>query len=385
MKKINKYIKYMLFAVVLCVVTTGNVFASCSGEKNACIECEYSFDYLGKTPTVTLKAVDDGSGNIAIKNKTLGGEKSGFELADVNVYGSSFKPTAGKKLICPTLYYDVKEPQNTGQPGAVQGNNKIDISTNKNNAFEILTKKIIDQNRIDLYEDTKNNVSCSFKVDIKDSTCKVSEKDVQFEFNIINGVLPGEDITKKYSLVFNDGLTANDFIKNGECNFEGYLICQAGKTNTSAINYAPSCTFSKEEKICTSKEAVKDPEKIDKEENKDDKVTDKDSGGITFGDGDGDCKYVLGQILDDIQNIFDIVKILAPILVIVFGTLDFVKATIAMDDKGMKTAMNKFPRRLIAAAALFFLPYIINLLLSLPGLEIENAVCGISKVVFKLW
>ena len=374
MKKINKYIKYMLFAVVLCIVTTGNVFASCSGETKACRECEYSFKYISDTVTVKYKAVDDGNGDIILRNEMSGSK--GFAVSGNDIFGKVFKDKSGKKLYCPDLYYKLVMPDNRG------GTINIKIASSKKDGYGKFTKGADDGNNLNISEKKKKSAMCEFTTDIKNARGQILINNEKFNFNITEGSLPTIDTTGKFGLKFSD-ISFNDLYKDGKCIYAPYVVCQATK-NTDGIqggiisDYAPECTISKEQIIFSEKTEITEP--IDP-----DNGDDKDRGGITFGDGDGDCKYVLGQILDDIQNIFDIVKILAPILVIVFGTLDFVKATIAMDDKGMKTAMNKFPRRLIAAAALFFLPYIINLLLSMPGLEIENAVCGISKVVFKSW
>ncbi len=104
-----------------------------------------------------------------------------------------------------------------------------------------------------------------------------------------------------------------------------------------------------------------------------------------FPDGDvtASCEAILGDVLDIIQTIFSYMKLLAPILVIFFGSMDFAKAVVASDDKEMKKATSNFMKRLIAAVLLFFIPWFIELMFSLPGLElgIDNVICGISKVV----
>ena len=384
MKKNSKYVKYIAFAFILCVTTTGNVFASCSGVGTACKECTYSFDYIGKNIELTLRAVDQGNGNIVIDQKKIDSRVRGFELGEFNVYGSSFKSKTGNKLYCPTLYYDVQEPINMEQNQAVQGNNVIKISTNKNNGYLVLMKGTENSNDIPLAESTKNTVTCAFEANVKDYGCNVLENQT-ITFNVVDGKLPTKEATEEFNLSWN-GVTAEDIIKNGKCNFNGYLVCQkagnsTGTPNGNAVNYNPTCTFSKQPKICTDSSEIKKPEKLDKEENNNTAVG---AGGLGFGNDVGECKEILDEILDHAQTLFNWLKILAPILVILFGALDFAKATIAMDDKGMKTAMSKFPKRLIAAAALFFLPYLINLVLSLPGIGIEDAVCGIGKVVIKI-
>jgi len=55
-------------------------------------------------------------------------------------------------------------------------------------------------------------------------------------------------------------------------------------------------------------------------------------------------------------------KILAPILAIVFGTMDLLKAVAASDDKGTKKAVSDFGKRLALCALLFLLHIIVNML-----------------------
>ena len=119
---------------------------------------------------------------------------------------------------------------------------------------------------------------------------------------------------------------------------------------------------------------MNDPDKKDKFEN----------ANLEWGELVTGCK-VVHDIKDHVQTLFDWVKILAPILLIVFGIIDFGKATITNDNDALKKATTSFIKRAIAAVAIFFLPLIINLLLNLPGVEseLDDALCGISKVVIK--
>lgn len=100
---------------------------------------------------------------------------------------------------------------------------------------------------------------------------------------------------------------------------------------------------------------------------------------------DAHCQAVLGNLLTIIKDIFGVMKIAAPILLIFFGSLDFGKAVIANDDKAIKKAVGDFGKRTIAAVALFFVPWFIELMFSMPGLNlgIKDVLCGISKVVIR--
>ncbi len=65
------------------------------------------------------------------------------------------------------------------------------------------------------------------------------------------------------------------------------------------------------------------------------------------------------------EELWGIILIIAPILVVVFGTLDFSKAALASDDQAMKKAWSNFVKRIIAAILLILLPFIIHTILSI--------------------
>lgn len=68
---------------------------------------------------------------------------------------------------------------------------------------------------------------------------------------------------------------------------------------------------------------------------------------------------------DVIFEIFTIIMIIAPIMVIIFGTIDFAKATLASDESAIKKAGINFGKRALAAIILFLLPTIVNIILGI--------------------
>lgn len=68
---------------------------------------------------------------------------------------------------------------------------------------------------------------------------------------------------------------------------------------------------------------------------------------------------------DVIFDVFKIIMIIAPILVVVFGSIDFAKATLQSDEAALKKAGQSFGKRIIAAVLLFLLPTIISLMLQI--------------------
>lgn len=64
-----------------------------------------------------------------------------------------------------------------------------------------------------------------------------------------------------------------------------------------------------------------------------------------------------------INEILQYPKIIVPILVILFGSLDFAKAVISGKEDGMKKAQSTFIKRVIIGVAFFFIPVIVDLLM----------------------
>jgi hypothetical protein len=79
-----------------------------------------------------------------------------------------------------------------------------------------------------------------------------------------------------------------------------------------------------------------------------------------------------------IANIIRWVKYIVPVAVIVLGILDFIKAISAAKEDEMKKAQQRFIRRLIAAALIFIVPFIIEFILNKLGFSANG--CGIINL-----
>lgn len=80
----------------------------------------------------------------------------------------------------------------------------------------------------------------------------------------------------------------------------------------------------------------------------------------------GDCG-LSARLLVWLNNIMRWVKYILPVIVIIFGILDFIKAIGADKEDEMKKAQKKFITRLIAAALVFIIPLIIEFVLEKMG------------------
>ncbi len=73
----------------------------------------------------------------------------------------------------------------------------------------------------------------------------------------------------------------------------------------------------------------------------------------------------LGQVVDVIHGLFDIFRIIVPILLLIMGAVDLAKAVMASDDKEIKAATTKLTKRAIAAAAVFLAVTIVEVVTGL--------------------
>ena len=76
-----------------------------------------------------------------------------------------------------------------------------------------------------------------------------------------------------------------------------------------------------------------------------------------------------------LQQILNYIKILGPILVVILSSMDFAKAIIASDDESMKKAEKKLMIRLVLAVALFLVPTLVSVMLSIFGYTSEGQLC----------
>lgn len=67
------------------------------------------------------------------------------------------------------------------------------------------------------------------------------------------------------------------------------------------------------------------------------------------------------------RNAINTIKILVPVILIVMGIIDMLKATTANDEKIMKDAQTKFIRRIVAAVLVFFVVAIVQFVINLIG------------------
>ena len=80
----------------------------------------------------------------------------------------------------------------------------------------------------------------------------------------------------------------------------------------------------------------------------------------------------LEPIVRIVKNLFDMLRIIVPIALIIFGALDLAKAVIASDEKEIKGATTKFIKRAIAAVAVFFAVTLVDVIMGLIGTDVNS-------------
>lgn len=92
--------------------------------------------------------------------------------------------------------------------------------------------------------------------------------------------------------------------------------------------------------------------------------------------GDGTCN-VSDRIIKWVANILKWGKYFAPVLAIILSILDFIKAIASQNDEEMKKTQARFVKRIIVAALLFLIPFIIEFALDVFNLVKDNPYCDL--------
>ena len=96
---------------------------------------------------------------------------------------------------------------------------------------------------------------------------------------------------------------------------------------------------------------------------------------------EGGCPELIGSEMQKLlKNVVNVLRIMIPIILNVFGVIDFVKAIFANDEDKMKKAQSIFIKRLIIGVVIYLIPTVLKLILTVAHNiwpVIDNTLCGI--------
>lgn len=106
------------------------------------------------------------------------------------------------------------------------------------------------------------------------------------------------------------------------------------------------------------------------------------SGNIVYAEK---CDALLtAEAADMISEIVGYIRIGVPILLIILSIIDFAGVVSSDDENAMKIATSRVFKRFIAAALVFFVPLIINIILSIDAVNnalnlVDDPTCGVAN------
>ena len=176
------------------------------------------------------------------------------------------------------------------------------------------------------------------------SSIKVADIEVSLDNknNIKSHITKGDS---GYSSANIDSSVTSDLFANGTC----------PKLNIKCENN--TCDISTNELKCSNTETSK------KYQYKDIPKVPK----IDYNTNTNDCSGVFGEFSSDLGKLFNIFKVLGPLIVFGFSVYEYIIAMVNNNQDSLKKANNRFIKRLVLMVALFLLPTIVDLFLKLLG------------------
>lgn len=256
-----------------------------------------------------------------------------FTTISSDLVEANFVSDDDNKLYCPTIY---KETSGSGRTAYMNY-----FSTKKGASSPIDYKK-----------DTSviNNPSNAINSDFK--TCKYSN--YVFQLNTTDkSIVKIYDATGEYPNVYSDA-KFDDIYSNNKCQCVNFKIV----TNKREYVVANLQLNQGDTKICPSASGSTGQVDTDKPSSPDNNDSDQEV---------EKCEVLPKAIKNYIMQALKLIRWGGLVLMIVLGTLDFVKASASDDQDAIKKAGQNFIKRLIAVIILFLLPLLVELILFIVG------------------
>ena len=361
MKLKNKLIFLLIGLLSIVPITDVNAKNECDNTAYACATCKYNITSKNGTNYGSITYVVKSDGTKVTKEVLTNFKSELYAVKDENLSSVNFISDKTNKIKCPESIEVGIYPSNR--------NTYFDFYLNKCDSSK---SQYYACSKLNLTDKTNNNKTIS---NINDDiiSCK-------YETSIINGQASNEKITGVITV--NDGKIDYEFTKGYKINTNINEITPDMFTKNSCPELYFSCGSSGNAKYCsyqlenairpgTEQEGDKNETADDLENDQENADESKEENNVGFMN-DIDKKYVICNgtqipygVPYIVHNIVNFIKVGIPIVLIILGMVDFLKAVIASDEKQMKDAQTTFIRRLIASVIIFFVFAIIQFIFSL--------------------
>lgn len=98
------------------------------------------------------------------------------------------------------------------------------------------------------------------------------------------------------------------------------------------------------------------------------------------------CDGVLvpNELFNLVHTIINIIKIIVPILLVIFGMFDFAKSVVAKNEDDVKKYRKNFVSRLISAIAVFLIIFVVQLAVNLIS-SVEDTTNDDGQTISDIW
>lgn len=354
----RKYKSSILMAIICFFVVTFTCMEQveadeCDGSEYACATCTYNS---------VVYTIESNGSNVQISKveQTIADKLNGTATVNNNLVASDFIDSSTNMIKCPT---SIKVLSKNGDKRShdVFLTGDCGISDNED-VFGVAKDHCIKENYIaDLSHNNNKTISGEQK---EVHTC-------EYGSTTINGMTsgyghkPGTILVTGYVKII-DGVVTYEFLDGYELKSDNEELPISLFANNKCpdlemkcgtcdeMNY--SCVGNDTKKVCTLTE-----KKIES-------------------DNQGDYKHVCSQQIvcglfcpDEggtwsyIKLLYNLVRIVVPVLVIVLGMVDFATVVFSGEDKDMKAAGQRFLKRVIIGVAFILLPFLIDFIFDLVG------------------
>ena len=327
--------------------------------KDTSYVCEYYYESGGNVSQITAYFNADTLSSIDFKEDISSLIQS---MVLVGKNKSSKVVTKGnvEYYTCPSSLYqessnfDDKNNLMTRYVGTVQNGNEIEWKLQTKEENLVMAIKKIDNGEIES-DPVREPLTCTYQNNIGSDGVSRKLTITYHSSNNVSATYFG-DINLNMEVDVS-AIKNSEYFKNWECPSEDNVYISF-KNNKKYVSY-------------------------DKNDDSDHKFT----GINNFPNGDSQeltdkCKVIPDAIKTYLKQALKLIRWGALVLMVILGTLDFVKAAAADDQDSMKKASQNFIKRLIAVIILFLLPLLLEAILRIAGLLKYGEECGFNITDF---